>query len=203
MDIQKKHTAGLILAAGGSSRFGGLKQLALVDGEPLLARVIRAALSSALDRTILVLGFEAQKITDQLGGMLVHPALSVIVNTEWQQGMATSLRAGMGLIDGSYDSVMVMLGDFPRLDARIIDKVLKAFRTSDKGICLPVREGRWGHPVCLSARYFEALLRVEGDQGARRIIRENWSDVCRMETQENGCFRDIDSRQDLDNLTVD
>jgi molybdenum cofactor cytidylyltransferase len=201
--LSEKRTAGLILAAGNSSRFGGLKQLASFDGEPLLARVIRAALSSELDAVVVVLGFEAEKISGQLGDALVHPALSVVTNSAWQQGMATSLRAGMAQIDRSFDSVMVMLGDFPHLDSRIIDQVLHIFRISDRGICLPVRKGRWGHPVCLSSRYFDALLQVDGDQGAREIIKANWSDVHQLSIQDNGCFQDIDSQEDMERLRGD
>lgn len=200
MALNEKRTAGLILAAGNSSRFGGLKQLASVDGDPLLARVIRAALASSLDNTILVLGFEAEKIAGQLKDVLAHPALSVVTNHAWSQGMATSLRAGMARIDRSFDAVMILLGDFPYLDARIIDLVLDAFRNADKGICLPVQEGQWGHPVCISSRYFDALMQVEGDQGAREIIRKNWSDVYQFPIQENGSFLDIDSKQDLERL---
>jgi len=201
MECNKKRTAGLILAAGNSSRFGGLKQLASVDGEPLLARVIRAALASSLDRVILVLGFEAEKICSQLSDVLVHPALSVLTNNEWQQGMATSLRAGMGRIDRSFDSVMIILGDLPLLTPRIIDQVLQAQRASGRGICLPVHDdGRWGHPICLSFRYFDNLMLLEGDVGARGIIKRNWPDVYQFHIRENGCFLDVDTREEMESF---
>ncbi len=197
--LSEKRTAGLILAAGNSSRFGGLKQLASFDGEPLLARVIRAALSSELDAVVVVLGFEAEKISGQLGDALVHPALSVVTNSAWQQGMATSLRAGMAQIDRSFDSVMMILGDLPLLTPRIIDLVLRAHRTSGRGICLPVNDdGRWGHPICLSSRYFDSLMLLEGDAGARGIIKRNWQDVYQFLIREDGCFLDVDTRQEME-----
>lgn len=197
-------TVGLILAAGQSSRFGGMKQLARVGGEPLLLRVVKAALASALDRTILVLGFGAGEIIRELGDELTHPALSVVTNMEWQEGMATSLRAGMArAMCPSLDSIMIILGDLPLLNSRMIDLVLKAYRISGKGICLPVRDGRWGHPICLSSRYFDALMLVEGDQGARDIIRRNWSQVHQFDTRGNECFLDVDTRYDIDKLDVD
>jgi molybdenum cofactor cytidylyltransferase len=193
----KIRTAGVILAAGCSARFGGLKQLAPVGGEPLLLRVVRAALASRLDKTILVLGFGAEKILQQLGDRLVHPSLSVVTNAAWHEGMATSLRAGMAQIDSSLDSIMIILGDFPLLTAGIIDQVLYAHRTSGKGICLPVREGRWGHPVCISRCFFTGLTQVEGDQGAREVIRKNWPEVYQFNIPEDGCFVDVDTRQDI------
>ncbi len=196
-------TAGLILAAGQSSRFGGMKQLAIVGGEPLLLRVVRAALASALDRTILVLGFGAGEIIRELGDELSHPALSVVTNTEWRAGMATSLRAGMVRVGASSDSIMIILGDLPLLNFRIIDRVLSAYRISGKEICLPVRDGRWGHPICLSSRYFDDLMLVEGDQGARDIIRKNWSHVHQFDIRGNECFLDVDTRRDMDQLNVD
>ncbi len=196
-------TAGLILAAGESSRFGELKQLAFVAGEPLLARVVRAALSSALDKTILVLGFCAERISRQLGSILDDPGLSVITNTAYKAGMATSIRAGMAQIDRSFDSAMIILGDFPFLTPRIIDQVLQAYRTSGKGICLPVRDDRWGHPICLSRRFFGSLMQIEGDTGAREIIRTNWSQVYQFNIGEDGCFFDVDTQQDMEHLKKD
>jgi molybdenum cofactor cytidylyltransferase len=203
IDQSGMRTAGLILAGGQSSRFGGLKQLAPVAGQPLLERVVRAALASALARTILVLGFSAGEISRQLGDALSHPALSVVTNTDWRAGMATSVRAGMARIDQSFDSVMIILGDFPLLNARIIDQVLQAYRESGKGICLPVRGERWGHPICISSRYFDSLLQVEGDQGAREIIKKNWQQVYQFHIPENGCFVDIDTELDMERFQKD
>ena len=193
-------TAGLILAAGESSRFGELKQLASVAGEPLLARVVRAALSSALDKTVLVLGFCAEIIFQQLGSTLDDPALSVVTNTAYKKGMATSIRVGLAQIDQSFDSAMIILGDFPLLNPQIINQVLEAYRTSGKGICLPVRDDRWGHPICISRRFFDSLMRVEGDTGAREIIKSNWSEVYPFRIPENGCFFDVDTQQDMERL---
>ena len=202
-DKKNIRTAGLILAAGESSRFGELKQLASVDGQPLLARVVRAALSSALDKTILVLGFSAERISRQLGSILDDPGLSVITNTAYKAGMATSIRAGMAQIDESFDSAMIILGDFPLLNSHIIDQVLQAYRTSGRGICLPVRDDRWGHPICLSRRFFDSLMQIEGDIGAREIIKRNWSEVYPFNIGEDGCFFDVDTQQDMEHLKKD
>jgi molybdenum cofactor cytidylyltransferase len=196
----KMRTAGLILAAGCASRFGGLKQLAPVEGAPLLLRVVRSALSSQLDKTMLVLGFGAELIIGQLGDDLDHPALSVVANRDWQAGMATSIKVGMAHVDQSFDAVVIILGDLPLLSAHIIDQILEAHRTSGKGICLPVREGRWGHPICLSRRYFDVLTKIEGDIGAREIVRENWSQVYQLNIPEDGCFLDVDTRQDMERV---
>ena len=202
-DQKNMRTAGLILAAGESSRFGGLKQLAPVDGEPLLARIVHAALASGLARTIVVLGCGAERIRRELGGILDHPALSVVTNTDYRAGMATSVRAGMAQVDSSFDSAMIILGDFPLLNARIIDMVLQAYRISGRGICLPVRDKRWGHPICLSRRYFDSLRQIEGDIGAREIVRGSWSDVYPFPIPENGCFFDVDTQEDIEHLEKD
>jgi len=204
--MTKEHdirAAGLILAAGDSSRYGGIKQLASVAGEPLLGRVVRAALSSGLEKTILVLGFMADEIIRELGESLRHPTLSVVTNTEYKEGMAASIRVGMTGIDPSFARVMIILGDFPLLSPGIIDSVLEAHRTSGKGICVPVRDNRWGHPVCLSRRYFEDLTNIEGDIGARNIIRSNWPDVYAFPITEEGCFFDVDTKEDIEALKQD
>jgi molybdenum cofactor cytidylyltransferase len=202
-DKKNIRTAGLILAAGESSRFGELKQLASVGGEPLLARIVRAALSSALDKTILVLGFSAERIIRQLGNALANPKLSVVTNEDYKAGMARSISAGMAQVDDSFDSAMIILADFPLLNSHIIDQVLQAYRTSGKGICLPVRDNRWGHPICISRRYFDSLIQLEGDIGAREIIKRNRSDVYPFHIPENGCFFDVDTQQDMGHLNRD
>ena len=202
MRAQQKNirTAGLVLAAGESSRFGAPKQLIKVAGEPLLLRVVRAALASTLDKTLLVLGFRAEKIIRKLGDVLANPKLSVVTNENYQMGMATSIRLGIAEIDESFDAAMIILGDFPLLNPSIIDGVLRAYQASEKGICLPLRDGRWGHPICLSRRYFNALRQIEGDIGAREIIRKNWSDVYLFTAAEDGCFFDLDTKEDGERL---
>lgn len=156
---------------------------------------------SALDKTVLVLGFSAERISRQLGSILANPKLLIVTNGDYKAGMAKSISAGMARIDESFDSAMIILGDFPLLNSHIIDQVLQAYRTSGRGICLPVRDDRWGHPICLSRRFFDSLMQIEGDTGAREIIKRNWSQVYQFNIGEDGCFFDVDTQQDMEHLT--
>ena len=197
MQASRRPTAGVILAAGMSTRFGRTKQLLSMEGRSLVARITAAALASRLDRTVLVLGHQAGPIARQLGALRDDSKLSLVINDLYAEGMSSSIRAGVAAVRQSCRSVMMLLADLPLIDQSLIDWMLEAFYTGDKPICLPVRDGRGGHPVCLDAAYFDDLMTLDGDQGARDIIRRNPSAVNRIECDDDGCFFDIDTPQDL------
>ena len=201
MKISKQPTAGIILAAGMSSRFNGLKALATIGDQTILSMVVNAALTSALDRIVLVLGHESDTIIETLGFDLRHQKLQTIVNPDYKEGMSASLKFGLNAVKDRYPSIMVMLGDQPLVGTRTIDRILEAFRTSPKPICQAVSQGRQGHPVCFSESLFGALLEISGDQGARQVIKSHAEQIHFMEVPESTTFEDIDNRKDLERVT--
>src|SRR4051794_28570533 len=106
---------GLVLAAGGSSRFGGPKQLARLDGKPLLEHVLLAMAAAPLARVAVVLGANAPKIA---AGVPLHGA-EVVFCEQWEEGIAASLRSGVAALEDC-DAVAVALGDQPRLSAQAV-----------------------------------------------------------------------------------
>ncbi len=195
--MNKHATAGLILAAGMSTRMGQPKQLITIDGRSIVERVTEAALASRLDSVVLILGHQAEDIIKHLGDMCSHPKLLIVTNEDFEAGMSTSIHLGLSHIRDKYNSVMILLGDLPLLSCSIIDTILDAFHISDKPICLPIRNGQKGHPVCLGKLFFNDLMTLEGDLGARNIILNNKDAVNLVEVDEDGCYFDIDTPQDL------
>ena len=190
-------TAGIILAAGESKRFGRPKQLVQVRGKYLLEWVLDAALTSKLEKVILVLGHEYQKIRDKVDEKAYPEKLQVIYNKDYKQGQSTSLKYGLSKIGGDFPQAMLLLGDQPLVTRDIIDLLLKSFQQSDKAIGVPVCKGQRGNPVIFTQAFFAELRTIEGDVGARNIISRYPHEVLKIEIKTPSIFFDIDSPHDL------
>lgn len=198
--IWKKPTAGVVLAAGMSTRLGRPKQLLEIKGRHLLEWVLDAALQSELKRVILVLGHESRTILQALGRTAHHPDLQVVLNRKYREGLSHSLRAGLLKARETCPSVMFLLADQPMVSSKTIDYLLARFWESDKDICVPVHEGKRGNPTIFSSRLYSELMSVQGDVGARKIIEENPDRVLFVEIEDPLCFLDIDSEEDIKRL---
>jgi molybdenum cofactor cytidylyltransferase len=197
-----KQTAGIILAGGSSTRFGRPKQLLKLKGKYLLEYVLTAALESELNHVVLVLGHDHQNILQALGACTLHERLQVVINHRYLEGQSRSLQAGLLKIRQTFPSVMFLLGDQPLLDSNTIDHMLDRFRYSGKDICVPVCKGKRGNPTIFNRVLYDQLLAIEGDIGARNIIRANPERVLYLEMNDPLCFFDIDSQKDLTNLQL-
>lgn len=198
--MTKHPTAGIVLAAGMSTRLGRPKQLIKAGGEFLLSRVIHAALASELERIVLVLGYKAEMIVEALGQKLEHGKLRLVINERFRAGMSTSLQAGLCAVENQFSSIMVLLGDMPLVDADTINDLLHRFWASDKSICAPISHGKRGHPVCFGRKIFPSIMRISGDIGARDILKRNINDVLFIEAENTDVFVDVDDESDITNL---
>lgn len=196
----KKPTAGIILAAGMSRRFGEPKQLIELHGKPVVQWVLEAALKSRIECIVLVLGYQHQRILTMMGTKTSDPRIRVVVNDRYEKGMSSSLRAGISQIDGACPSAMFLLGDQPLVDSRTIDCLLDRFWFSKKHICVPVYRGKRGNPAIFSKSFYPRIQHIRGDTGARRIIADNPDQVLEVEMDEPYCLLDIDTREDLEKI---
>jgi CTP:molybdopterin cytidylyltransferase MocA len=160
--------AGLVLAAGAGRRFGADKQLARLDGRPMLEHALAAiAAATSLTRTVVVLGHDARQI---LATVDLHGAEAVLC-AEWDEGQAASLRCGVDALAGAgAEAVVVTLGDQPFIDPRAIERVIAA-RAPDFDAVRATYSGRPGHPVLLESSLFAAVSALRGDTGARELLR--------------------------------
>ena len=156
--------AGLVLAAGAARRFGAPKQLAELDGRPLLEHVLASMSRAPLDRRIVVLGAHAEEILERVD---LHGAEPVLC-PDWQEGQAASLRAGL-LAAAQAEAVVVALGDQPLLSARAVARVLAA-RGPGTDAVRAAYNGRPGHPIVLERVLFPRLAALSGDAGAREVL---------------------------------
>jgi molybdenum cofactor cytidylyltransferase len=197
---QQKLTAGIILAGGSSTRLGRPKQLLKLNGKYLLDYVLSAALESELDHVVLVLGHDHQNILRALENRTTQERLQVVINHRYLEGQSRSLQAGLQKIRQAFPAVMFLLGDQPLLSSNTIDYMLDRYRHSGKDICVPVCKGKRGNPTIFNRILYDQLMAIEGDIGARDIIRANPERVLYLELDDPLSFFDIDSRKDFENL---
>jgi molybdenum cofactor cytidylyltransferase len=196
----KKPTAGVILAAGDSSRFGQPKQLLKLNNKYLIEWVLDASLNSRLKEVVLVLGHEHRKILKALEQKTRHPNLRVVVNPKYSEGQSRSLKLGFLKIQKAYPSVMFLLGDQPLLDSEMIDYMLEAFWHSEKDICVPVNRGQRGNPTIFSRKFYKHFLKITGDMGARQLIETHPDNILEVEVTNPLYLLDIDTKKDFTNL---
>jgi CTP:molybdopterin cytidylyltransferase MocA len=159
--------AGLVLAAGGASRFGSPKQLAELDGVPLLQHAIDAMLAvPALDRVVVVLGNVAEEVAAAVKFASAEP----VVCREWEEGMAASLRCGVAELPEA-DWVVVTLGDMPGVTPEAIEAVMAGVGPEVDAVRAEYG-GRAGHPVALSRLLLDRVGDLRGDVGARDLLRD-------------------------------
>jgi molybdenum cofactor cytidylyltransferase len=193
----KSPTAGIVLAAGMSARFGPLKPLFKVGNGTILSMVIDAAVKSDLDRIVLVLGYQSDEIIADIGHQLHDPRLRTVINPRYRDGMSSSIQRGLLEIMDEFQSVMIIMGDHPLLDSDTINILLDRFRTSDRDICVPVCRGTRGLPVCFGKRFFPDIMDITGDIGAREIIQKKPEHVLTVELENPDCFLDVDNKSDV------
>lgn len=181
----------LLLAGGRGERFGGDKLAAtLADGTPLAVAAARP-LVAGCDRVLAVLrpGREA------LGERLQAAGCQVLVSPRTRAGMGASLAAGVAAVPDA-QGWLVALADMPGIDAATVAAVAARLRAGD-GIVVPEYRGRRGHPVGFAARFGPELRGLDGDTGARGILRAHAGAVARLAVTDPGVLQDVDTRADL------
>jgi CTP:molybdopterin cytidylyltransferase MocA len=172
----------VIMAAGGSSRMGGVKQLLVLEGKPLIARSVDAVLGSAARPVVVVLGANAEGVREPIAR---HSVL-VAFNADWPSGLASSVRVGLAALlaaDPGLDAVLLAPCDQPALSPKIISRLAAVHRESGR-IAAARFGGRNGAPAVFGRRHFAALQALEGDEGARRLLNGRPQDVAALDLPE-------------------
>ena len=188
--------AGVVLAAGRSSRMGGPnKLLAEIGGKPLVRIVVDAVLASRARPVVVVTGHQRDKVEAALAGLPVK----FVHNPHFADGLGTSLKAGIAALPADADGAIVCLGDMPQVDAALIDRLIGAF-DPDHGalVVLPTIDGKRGNPVVWSRRFFPDLMAVEGDVGARYLIGRYTEAVAEVPLTGTAALTDVDTPEALE-----
>lgn len=184
--------AAIILAAGASRRMGQPKQLMELDGEPLIHRAARIALQAGYAPTLVVLGHQAEAVGAALSGL----PCTAVINVAWDEGIASSIRAGINAVPQSAGAALFLACDQPAVDADFLRNLNNAHRLESGRIVAAAYAGTVGIPALFPRRCFEALKGLAGDRGARALL-EN-ADV--LSVPLLGGEMDIDTLLDFEEM---
>lgn len=186
--------AAVVLAAGYSSRFGANKLLQLFRGKPLVWYAVEAATASKAEPVIVVTGNDSRLVKDTLAKMPVE----LVDNSDFSTGLSSSLKLGVKNVPPDCDGAIILLGDMPFVRPETIDRLLDVFSLpSFQGIAAPIYQGRRGNPVLWSRRFFQEILALEGDRGAKLLLTKYAGLIYELEVDDPGVHIDIDTTEDF------
>jgi len=186
-------TGAVILAAGGSSRFGQSKQLLPFRGKTLLRTIINAACEAGCSPVVVVIGSNDEKIHPELA----HAKVMEVRNANWLRGIGSSIRSGVqALIDYAPDvaAILLLVCDQPAVNARVIENLIATRETTKKEIVASSYADTVGVPALFDRSLFERLLSLGDEAGAKSIILQNLDRVAQFAFPEGAI--DIDTWED-------
>ena len=181
----------IVLAAGASTRFGSAKQLVRLAGRPLLHTVVTRASEVTGNALIVVLGSGAA----QLAPLLKHSPGSVVINQEWREGLASSIRAGVARLPAACSAVMLLLADQAAVTAEDLKRLAGSWRKQPQHMAAALYSGSCGAPAIFPRSSFRSLSELRGDTGARALLVRNPDRVVRVPMPSAAV--DVDTPEDL------
>ncbi len=184
----------VLLAAGESLRFGDTKQLATVDGEPLVERAARRPARECCNCCLLVAAHDAARV---IAAAKDHCRF-LLVNEHYRQGMGTSVALAARALSPVADALLIVLADQPLVTAEHLIALVDAWSGDDDEIVASSFGGAIGPPLLLPRKTFEELRELDGDQGARALLRDGRFRLTVIESEAAAV--DVDTPEDLERL---
>ena len=181
----------IVLAAGASTRFGSPKQLVRVAGRPLLHCAIARAADVAGSAVSVVLGAHAAELTP----LLTHSQALIVINRDWREGIASSIRTGVSRLPPSCNAVLLLLADQAAVTAEDLKRLVGAWRRQPDYIVAARYGMTTGVPAVFPRSLFSDLAALRGDTGARALLQRNPDRVVRVPMASAAI--DIDTPEDL------
>lgn len=166
----------------------------------MVEHVLSECIRSDLDKVVVVLGFESDRVGGGLGALRLNPKVSIVVNPEYASGMSASIRAGLPEVEKDFDHVMILLGDMPFVNAGVINLLLHRYLSSECIMGAVSVKGRRSHPVIFRREIYPALMKLSGDTGARHLFQAQEQNVCLVELGDAYDDQDIDTPEDYARL---
>ncbi len=184
--------AGLIVAAGYSSRMGKFKPLLPLGGATVLENTILSLQSAGLTDILVVLGHRAdvlQPVVERLGA-------KAIINPAFHEGMYSSIEAGVRDLSQQSAGFLLLPGDNPLIRPHTIAQLLEKFWQREAGIIYPCFQGQRGHPPLIASAYLPGILNWQGSGGLKAFLEQYEAEATEVEVIDQGILLDLDNPLD-------
>ncbi len=190
-----ERVAGVVLAAGLSSRMGLNKMLLELGGRTLVRRAVTTAFSAGLDPVLVVLGHESDRVRAELSGL----PYTAVLNSDYARGMNTSLRAGIAALPDDAAGAVVLLGDMPLVDASMVRALLTAFRRSGPKLAISSYGGVVAPPILYGRALFPELRALEAGSCGKSVVRNHRPEAVELHWPPE-TLTDLDSLEDVERI---
>ncbi len=182
----------MILAAGESKRMGKPKLLLPYGEKTIIETIVETIVSSNVENTLVILGSDREKIEEKIKNSPVR----IVYNRDFRSGMLSSVQCGFKALPEETRAVLVVLGDQPKISAGVINKLIDVYKSTGKGIVLPVYKKERGHPVLIDMKYGEEVESLSPEVGLRGTVYNHPEDILEVEVETPSIFQDIDDESD-------
>jgi len=186
----------IVLAAGESRRMGSPKMLLPYNDMTVIEQVVNNLLDADIDRVVVVLGANREDI------MKVTRSYDVFhcYNEDYKGGMLSSVKCGFFSLPQGCTGALIMPGDQPMTGPGEINRVIRTFLESGKGLVMAAHNGKRGHPLIVDMKYADEVLTLPEDEGLRALAARHPEDVLESDTDDSSVLRDIDTQEDYINV---
>jgi molybdenum cofactor cytidylyltransferase len=193
---RKSKIALIILAAGKSTRFPGNKLLAKINGESMIKKIVRTALNSKVNRILIVTGYEAEKIKQQIKE-IEDERVQIAYNPKYEEGQSSSVKTGVKQVIGKVDAIMIHPADVPFITPEDIDRLIEVYEITNAATIVASHRGRHGHPILFSSKLFSEIMQItEEKHGLKELVEKYREEIVEVESSQYTII-DIDTPEDL------
>ena len=187
-----QNSTAIIMAAGSSRRMGTQKLLLPFRHSTLIESAVRNILRSRVERTMVVLGMDSEKVRHALS----HLPVDFVYNEHHESGMFSSVVAGLGNLPENAGPLLFFLGDQPEIPPGVINRLLESYEKEDAGIVIPVHRHRRGHPLLVSPHISRHIPGLDPQQGLRSLLPLFPEQILEVEVDAPGILMDIDTPEE-------
>lgn len=185
----------IVLAAGKSTRMKENKLLLKLNGDTLIEHVVKVAKGSNADEVVVVLGYEAMKIKEQLAKI----GCKLAINENYMKGQSESVKVGLSAISSNAEAVMILPADVALIEPESINRVVEEYMRSKNRIVIASHQQQSGHPILLDRTLFPEVSRIDEDaQGLKAVINRHRAEINYVEVDTENVLTDIDTREEFD-----
>ena len=183
----------ILLAAGQSKRMDGENKLTKeIQGTPLIKLSVKNIIASSIDELIIVLGHQKEIIEKLIDK---NEKIKFVFNKNFEKGMASSIKIGLNNLSEKTEAFFICLGDMPMVNSNIYNQLINS--RNQKNIIVPTYNGQQGNPVLFDKSMKEKIMAIQGDVGAKKILKLNRDTILNVEVGNQSIRKDFNTKDDF------